>query len=166
MKIIPTAVCCSALLLPAAAIAADSTKTAMMHVSLEVVKSCTLKANELELNFSRHDLNESGEIQAKTQVDILCTNGTPFSLTATSNDGKNGNFWLKPENGEPGAEKIAWKLFADEGKQTQITETTGLEDTGNGEELEETLYGVIDAGVMKTAQAGTYSDDITLKLEY
>ena len=96
----------------------------------------------------------------------MSTNGTPFTLTATSNDGENGTFWLKPENGDTGAQKIAWKLFADEGKQTQITGTNGLDDTGNGAEQEETLYGVIDAGALTTAQAGTYSDDITLKLEY
>ena len=47
MRIIPVVVCCSVLLLPAAAIAADSTTSATMHVSLEVVKSCTLKANDL-----------------------------------------------------------------------------------------------------------------------
>ena len=78
--------------------------------SLEVVKSCTLKANDL--NFSRHGSDESSEIQAKTQVDIVCTNGTPFTLSATSNDSSdNGTFWLKPENGETGAQKIAWKLL-------------------------------------------------------
>ena len=91
----------------------------------------------------------------KTQVDIVCTNGTPFTLTATSPDGESGTFWLKPENGETGAQKIAWKLFADEGKQKQINETTGLDDTGNGAEQEETLYGVIDAGALTTAQQGT-----------
>ena len=165
MKIISTAVCCSALLLPAAAIAADSTASATMHVSLEVVKSCTLKANDL--NFSRHGSDETNEIQAKTQVDIVCTNGTPFTLSATSSDSsENGTFWLKPENGETGAQKIAWKLFADESKQTQITSTDGLTDTGNGMAQEETLYGVIDAGALTTAQAGAYSDDVTLNLVY
>lgn len=165
MRIIPVVVCCSVLLLPAAAIAADSTTSATMHVSLEVVKSCTLKANDL--NFSRHGSDESSEIQAKTQVDIVCTNGTPFTLSATSNDSSdNGTSWLKPENGETGAQKIAWKLFADEGKQTQITSTDGLTDTGNGMEQQETLYGVIDAGALMTAQAGAYSDDVTLNLVY
>ncbi|KZR32213.1 MULTISPECIES: spore coat protein U domain-containing protein [Enterobacter] len=166
MRIISTAVCCSVLLLPAAAIAADnSTASATMHVSLEVVKSCTLNANDL--NFSRHGTDEAGEIEARTQVDIVCTNGTPFTLSATSSDSsENGTFWLKPENGETGAQKIAWKLFADEGKQTQITGTGGLTDTGNGMKQEETLYGVIDAGALTTAQAGTYSDDVTLNLEY
>ena len=165
MRIIPVVVCCSVLLLPAAAIAADSTTSATMHVSLEVVKSCTLKANDL--NFSRHGSDESSEIQAKTQVDIVCTNGTPFTLSATSNDSSdNGTFWQKPENGETGAQKIAWKLFADEGKQTQITSTDGLTDTGNGMEQQETLYGVIDAGALTTAQAGAYSDDVTLNLVY
>ncbi|HAS1787168.1 MULTISPECIES: Csu type fimbrial protein [Enterobacter] len=165
MRIIPTVVCCSVLLLPAAAIAADSTASATMHVSLEVVKSCTLNANDL--NFSRHGSDETSEIQAKTQVDIVCTNGTPFTLSATSNDSsENGTFWLKPDNGETGAQKIAWKLFADEGKQTQITGTDGLTDTGNGMKQEETLYGVIDAGALTAAQAGTYSDDITLNLVY
>ena len=165
MRIIPTVACCSVLLLPAAAIAADSTASATMHVSLEVVKSCTLNANDL--NFSRHGSDETSEIQAKTQVDIVCTNGTPFTLSATSNDSsENGTFWLKPDNGETGAQKIAWKLFADEGKQTQITGTDGLTDTGNGMKQEETLYGVIDAGALTAAQAGTYSDDITLNLVY
>lgn len=67
---------------------------------------------------------------------------------------------------ETGAQKIAWKLFADEGKQTQITSTDGLTDTGNGMEQQETLYGVIDAGALTTAQAGAYSDDVTLNLVY
>ncbi|EOI2493997.1 MULTISPECIES: Csu type fimbrial protein [Enterobacter] len=165
MKIISTVICCSSLLLPAAAIAAEGTASATMHVSLEVVKSCTLKANDL--NFSRHGSDESSEIQAKTQVNIVCTNGTPFTLSATSNDSsENGTFWLKPDNGETDAQKIAWKLFADEGKQTQITSTDGLTDTGNGMEQEKTLYGVIDAGALMTAQAGAYSDDVTLNLVY
>lgn len=162
MKFIPTVLCCSTLLLPAAALAADS---ATMHVSLEVMKSCSLKANDL--NFSQHGSDEAGQIEARTTVDIVCTNGTPFTLTATSSDNTdNGTFWLKPENSEAGAQKIAWKLFADEGKQKQITSTQGLDDTGNGMEQEETLYGVIEAGALATAQAGIYSDDITLNLEY
>lgn len=165
MRIISAIVCGSIYLLPVVANSADNTETASMHVSLEVVKSCTLNANDL--NFSRHSSDEAGEIKASTQVDIICTNGTPFTLFAGSSDAtENGTFWLKPENNEAGAKNIAWKLYADEGKKAQITSIQGLTDTGTGSRQTETLYGVIDAGALTTAQAGTYADDVTLNLVY
>lgn len=164
MKIIPFAITSALFLLPVTALCAE-TATATMHVSLEVVKSCTLKANDL--SFSRHSSDEAGEIQASTQLSVICTNGTPFSLSAYSSDGsENGTFWLKPENTGTGAQSIAWKLYADENKQTQVTNSQGLTGTGNGQEQSESLYGVIEAGALATAQAGAYSDDVTLNLVY
>lgn len=164
MKIIPLVFSGALLLLPVSALSAE-TATATMHVSLEVVKSCTLKASDL--NFSRHRSDEAGEIQASTQLNVTCTNGTPFTLSAHSSDNtENGTFWLKPENTSTGAQSIAWKLYADENKQTQVTSSQGLTGTGNGQEQSETLYGVIEAGALASAQAGTYSDNVTLNLVY
>ena len=164
MKIIPIAITSALFLLPGTAISAE-TATATMHVSLEVVKSCTLKANDL--SFSRHSSDEAGEIEASTRLNITCTNGTPFTLSAYSSDTtENGTFWLKPENTGTGAQSIAWKLYADENKQTQVTSSQGLTGTGNGQEQSESLYGVIEAGALAAAQAGAYSDDVTLNLVY
>ncbi|EKZ5287282.1 spore coat protein U domain-containing protein [Klebsiella aerogenes] len=165
MKIISAIVCSSLCLLSVVANSADNTETASMHVSLEVVKSCTLNANDL--NFSRHGSDETVEIKASTQVEIICTNGTPFTLFAASRDAsENGTFWLKPENNEAGIKNIAWKLYADEGKKSQITSIQGLTDTGTGSKQIENLYGFIDSGALTTAQAGTYADDVTLNLVY
>lgn len=165
MKLVPALFCCATLLLPATVMSADTTATATMHVTLEVVKSCTINANDL--NFSRHSSDETAEIQASTQLNVTCTNGTPFTLSALSRDtSENGTFWLKPDDSGSGAQSIAWKLYADENKQTQITGSEGLTGTGNGQEQSETLYGVIEAGALATAQAGSYSDEITLNLVY
>ncbi|MEG5548982.1 spore coat protein U domain-containing protein [Enterobacter wuhouensis] len=164
MKLLPTLFTGALVLLPVTAMSAE-TVTATMHVTLEVVKSCTLKANDL--SFSRHSSDEAGEIQASTQLNVTCTNGTPFTLSAYSSDNSDsGTFWLKPENNGSGAQSIAWKLYADENKQTQVTNSQGLTGTGNGQEQSETLYGVIEAGALAAAQAGTYTDDVTLNLVY
>lgn len=144
---------------------ADSPATATMHVSLEVLKSCTLEANDL--NFASHGSDESSEINATTQLSVLCTNGTPFSLTAASSDSKSdGTFWLKPEDSSAGAQSIAYKLYADAGKKTPVTASGGIEGTGNGQEQLETLVGIIEAGALTQAKAGLYSDDVTLNLVY
>lgn len=144
---------------------ADSTASATLHVSLEVLKSCTLQANDL--NFSRHGSDETNEIQASTQLSVLCTNGTPFSLSAASADSENdGTFWLKAEDSSLGAKNIAYKLYADESKKTPVNASGGIGGTGNGQTQSETLYGVIEAGALAEARAGLYSDDVTLNLVY
>lgn len=144
---------------------ADSTATATMHVSLEVLKSCTLQANDL--NFASHGSDESSEINATTQLSLLCTNGTPFTLSASSSDSESdGTFWLKPEDSSTGAQTIAYKLYADESKATPVNASGGIEGTGTGQAQSETLYGVIKAGALARAKAGLYSDDVTLNLVY
>lgn len=74
MKLAPALFCCATLLLPARVMSADTTATATIHVTLEVVKSCTINASDL--NFSRHRSDETAEIQASTQLNVTCTNGT------------------------------------------------------------------------------------------
>ena len=144
---------------------ADSTATTTMHVSLEVLKSCTLQASDL--NFSRHGSDESSEINASTQLSVLCTNGTPFALSAASSDGdSDGTFWLKPEDSSIGAQNIAYKLYADESKKTPVNAIGGIEGTGTGQAQSETIVGVIEAGALTNAKAGLYSDDVTLNLVY
>lgn len=146
-------------------LAADSPATATMHVSLEVVKSCTLRANDL--NFSRHSSDETSDIRASTQLNITCTNGTPYRLSAQSQDGNGeGTFWLKPDETGASAQNIAYKLYADENQQTQVTSWQGIAGTGTGQEESATLYGVIEAGALVAARAGTWADDVTLNLVY
>lgn len=159
------AVCLTLSTLFAPQLWADSTTSATMHVTLEVLKSCTLQANDL--NFSRHGSDETSEIQASTQLSVQCTNGTPFSLSAASADGdQDGTFWLKAEDSSLSAQHIAYKLYADESKKTPVNASGGLEGTGNGQSQSETLYGVIEAGALAQAKAGLYSDDVTLNLVY
>ena len=144
---------------------ADSSATATMHVSLEVLKSCPLQTNAL--NFASHGSDESREINTTTQLNVLCTNGTPFNLSAASSDSESdGTFWLKPEDSSLGAQNIAYKLYADESKKTPVNATGGIEGTGTGQTQSETIVGVIEAGALTNAKAGLYSDDVTLNLVY
>lgn len=144
---------------------ADNSTTATMHVSLEVLKSCTLQANDL--NFASHGSDEASEINATTQLSVLCTNGTPFTLSAASSDGESdGTFWLKPEDSNINAQNIAYKLYADESKKTPVNASGGIEGTGTGQAQSETIVGVIEAGALTQAKAGLYSDDVTLNLVY
>ncbi|MEX3021402.1 spore coat U domain-containing protein [Kluyvera sp. STS39-E] len=144
---------------------ADGSATATMHVTLEVLKSCTLQANDL--NFASHGSDESSEINATAQLSVLCTNGTPYTLSAASSDSEtDGTFWLKPEDSTTGAQTIAYKLYADESQATPVNASGGIEGTGTGEAQSETIYGVIKAGALTKAKAGLYSDNVTLNLVY
>ena len=144
---------------------ANSSATATMHVSLEVLKSCTLQANDL--NFASHGSDEASEINATTQLSVLCTNGTPFTLSAASSDSESdGTFWLKPEDTSINAQNIAYRLYADESKKTPVNANGGIEGTGTGQAQSETLVGVIEAGALNNAKAGPYSDNVTLNLVY
>lgn len=164
MKKMPIVIFSLFCIIPHAALA-DSPATATMHVSLEVLKSCTLQANDL--NFASHGSDESSEINTSTQLSVLCTNGTPFTLSAASSDGdSDGTFWLKPEDSSIGAQNIAYKLYADESKKTPVNASGGIEGTGTGQTQSETIVGVIEAGALTNAKAGLYSDDVTLNLVY
>lgn len=144
---------------------ANSSATATMRVSLEVLKSCTLQANDL--NFASHGSDEASEINAMTQLSVLCTNGTPFTLSAASSDGESdGTFWLKPEDSRINAQNIAYRLYADESKKTPVNASGGIEGTGTGLPQSETIVGVIEAGALTNAKAGLYSDNVTLNLVY
>jgi hypothetical protein len=102
-----------------------------------------LKANDL--NFSRHGSDESSEIQAKTQVDIVCTNGTPFTLTGHQQRRRKWNLLAEAGKRRHGRAEDCVETFADEGKQTQITGTNGWTIPATVRNRKKRQYGVIDA---------------------
>lgn len=161
MKVKNIAYACALAVISFANQADDNTS---MHVTLQVMKSCSLSASDMD--FSRHSSADTSEITASSELSITCTKGTPWKLTADSADQANGTFYLHPSSDMTDAANIAYKLYSDVSKSEQITSTDGLESTGTGTLQNQTLYGVIEANALTSAVAGQYDDDVNLYLTY
>jgi spore coat protein U-like protein len=161
MKVKNIAYACALAVISFANQADDNTS---MHVTLQVMKSCSLSASDMD--FSRHSSADTSEITASSELSITCTKGTPWKLTADSADQANGTFYLHPSSDMTDAANIAYKLYSDASKSKQITSTDGLESTGTGTLQNQALYGVIEANALTSAVAGQYDDDVNLYLTY
>lgn len=140
--------------------AEDGSTSANMHVTLEVLKSCAVSAEDM--NFGKHASSETDELTADSTVTVICTSGTEYKLNATSANGGSNAFTLVSGNSS-----VAYNLYADDAKTQQVTSTTPIENmTGTGNEQEITLYGKIASGALALVPAGTYEDDVTLQVTY
>ncbi len=151
-----------ALLMPLVlpAYAQDGSATANMHVTLEVLKSCAISAEDMD--FGQHASSETGELTADSTVKVTCTSGTDYKLNATSTKGGEDAFTLVS-----GSSSVAYNLYTDNAKTQQVTSTTPIDNmTGTGNEQEITLYGKIASGALAQVPAGTYEDDVTLQVTY
>lgn len=142
------------------AYAEDGSTSANMHVTLEVLKSCAVSAEDM--NFGEHASSETAELTADSTVTVTCTSGTEYKLNATSANGGADAFTLVS-----GSSSVAYNLYADDAKKQQLTSTTPIEKmTGTGSEQKITLYGKIASGALAQVPAGTYEDDVTLQVTY
>ena len=153
-----------ACVLAAFSFASQADDNTSMHVTLEVMKSCSLSASDMD--FAQRSSADTSEITASSELNIACTKGTPWKLTADSADQASGTFYLHPSSGMTDATNIAYKLYSDASKSQQITSADGPESTGTGTVQNQTLYGVIEANALTTAVAGQYDDDVNLYLTY
>lgn len=138
----------------------DGSTSANMHVTLEVLKSCAVSAEDM--NFGKHASSETEKLTADSTVTVTCTSGTEYKLNATSTNGEADTFILKSESNQ-----IAYHLYADNNEEQEVTSTTAIENQkGTGSAQEITLYGRIASGALAQVPAGTYEDIVTLQVTY
>ena len=140
--------------------AEDGSTSANMHVTLEVLKSCAVSAEDMD--FGEHASSETRELTADSTVTVTCTSGTEYKLNASSANGGADAFILASASS-----RVPYYLYADDAKTQQVTSTTTIENmTGTGSKQTITLYGKIVSGALAQLPAGTYEDDVTLQVTY
>ncbi|WP_407579582.1 Csu type fimbrial protein [Citrobacter koseri] len=135
----------------------DTTTTANMQVTLEVLKSCSFSADKMD--FGRRGSGEGKGISASSTLYVNCTKNTPFSITTASSD-----LSMQPVSGD--GEKVNFELYTDQNDSSPVTNTSALSGTGTGEAQTLTLWGKVPAAELAKASAGKYQANVTLNMLY
>ena len=145
---------------------AASPATTSFDVSASVADNCFVTATDL--NFEGYDAGT--EKTATSSVKVRCTKGTSYTVELSAGSGSYGQREMLS-----GAEKLQYNLYTDSNHSSVWGDDTGstdvVADTGAGlaanKEKTHTVYGKIpDSEANQNAPAGSYSDSITVTVEY
>jgi spore coat protein U-like protein len=148
-------------LAPASANAATDTDT--MTVTATVIASCNVAAEDLALG--NYDPVAPTPLAAATTIDVVCTNGTTYSIALDEGLGSGASIATRKMTS--GANTLNYSLYQDASHTDLWGETAGvntLDDTGTGAIQTFDVYGLVPAA--QTASAGAYSDTINVTVTY
>lgn len=138
------------------------TKTASMQVTLTVIKSCTITANNMDFG---KVLSGAGDQEQSSSANVVCTKDTPYNITASSTNG----FKLKNTTTGSSVEipyLIAASTSTNTTKQDLTNSWENIQGTGTGDTQTVTLYGNVSGSDLRQATEGSYSDTVTLSVNY
>lgn len=164
-KLIKAAVASVVLGAVGSAIAATDTTT--FTVTATVVASCDVSADPT-LAFPNFTPGGADQV-ASANISVTCTNGHPYSVGL--NAGLYGASTAARLMQAGGGAQLSYALFADAGYTTNwddIGGTNTVSGTGNGPSSADVIpvYGRILAASNDAAQPGSYSDTITVTVNY
>jgi spore coat protein U-like protein len=138
-------------------------KSATFRVSANVQATCDVRATDL--NFGQFNAQSANALNATTQVTVMCTPQTTFSVGL--NAGTSPGATVNQRKMVNGASTLNYQLFQDSARQ-KIWGTTAGTDTltgvGTGLDQDLTVFGAIPAAQL--VPAGAFSDTITVRVFY
>ena len=159
-RLLLAAVAASAVLVPALADA--STATGNLAVSLTVASTCTVTGGSI--NFGSTGLLTAA-LPGAGAFSVTCTNTTPYNVGL--NQGANGSsVTTRQMKGTVTGALVNYALYSNAGATTNWGNTTGswVAGTGNGSSQTLTVYGVVPAQTTPAPQ--TYTDTVTITVNY
>ena len=150
------------LLVPA--VSAAQTATTEFNVQITIVGECRINSAE-DLDFGNVGVI-SANIDATSDIEVLCTATTPFNLGIDEGDGTGATVDSRLMTG-PGGATVQYGLFRDAARSLNWGETVGADTqagTGTGTAQTFTVYGRVPP--QPTPEPGTYIDTVTVTLTY
>ncbi|MFT3762903.1 MAG: spore coat protein U domain-containing protein [Pseudoxanthomonas sp.] len=152
-----------------------ATSTGSLTVKATVVSSCAVNTNTAGTvtnavldfgNITTANLGSSIDADTTgsggTSLTVLCSNGTNYTYYANYGSNASGN----QRRMANGTEMIAYDLYSNQARSTAFpTSGSTASATGNGSVQSYTIYGRIPA-LSSLPTAGTYTDTVTLTVEY
>lgn len=151
-----------AILLPG--VASAQTATTQFDVQITIVGECQINAAE-DLNFGNVGVI-AGNVDATSDIEVLCTASTPFNLGLDEGEGAGALVNARLMTG-PAAATLGYGLYRDAARSLLWGETIGSDTqagTGTGTAQSFTVYGRVPA--QTTPEPGTYTDTVTVTLTY
>lgn len=132
-----------------------------MQVTATVNDNCTVSTTELAFGPYAGD-----ERDAAATITATCTNLTGYAIGL--NAGLHGGSTTTRQMAGPGSDLLNYGIFQDESRSTNWDDIGGANplsgQVGSGAPQPITAFGRIPAG--QFVQAGSYSDTVTVTLEY
>jgi spore coat protein U-like protein len=141
------------------------TDTAILPVRIEIVRSCTVSASDLD--FGAYPSDSKTPARGQTAITLTCGADTTVEVSLDAGTGTGGNTSRRQLRQDAGTDRMDYDLFQDpartihwgdrSGRDTLEVHTTGVPQTVP-------IYGEIPAG--QRVRDGTYSDMITVTVHY
>ena len=141
------------------------TATAGMVVGIEIVAACTVSV--ADLNFGAYASNSKTPVQGQTTIQLRCGAGAVAELSLDAGSGPGATTSNRRLEQDSGRSRLDYDLFQDPGRTIHWGDRSGvdtLEVMATGAQQTVPIYGQIPAG--QRALEGTYSDTITLRVQY
>ena len=146
---------------PSTASAYSNTQTASMAVSATVNSNCAISAGALAFG------SYSGSALTSTStVSVTCTNTTAYAVGLNAGTGSSATVTNRLMTLASGTQTLGYGLYQDSGHATNWGNATGAWESGTGSGAAQTLtiYGQVPASQYPTP--GSYSDTITVTVNY
>ena len=144
---------------------ASLTATAGMVVGIEIVAACNVSV--ADLNFGAYASNSKTPVQGQTTIQLRCGAGAVAELSLDAGSGPGATTSNRRLEQDSGRSRLDYDLFQDPGRTIHWGDRSGvdtLEVMATGAQQTVPIYGQIPAG--QRALEGTYSDTITLRVQY
>ena len=144
---------------------ANLTATAGMVVGIEIVAACTVSVADLD--FGAYASNSKTPVQGQTTIQLRCGAGAVAELSLDAGSGPGATTSNRRLEQDSGRSRLDYDLFQDPGRTIHWGNRSGvdtLEVVATGAQQTVPIYGQIPAG--QRALEGTYSDTITLRVQY
>ena len=140
-----------------ATLATAATDTNNFDAVITVVDSCDANVATIgDLDFGNRTYADTN-IDTSTDITVKCTTGATYDI------GLSGSGSMTD-----GTSNVAYVMYSDGGRTSVWGDTVGVDtvsDTGNGSNQSHTVYGRV-ASIPSTAQAGSYTDTVTVTVTY
>jgi spore coat protein U-like protein len=136
-----------------------------MPVRIEIIQSCTI--NAADLDFGQYNLSSPSPTLGQTAILMTCGVGVIAELSLDSGLGPGPNTSKRRMRQESGNDRLDYGLFQDAGRTIHWGDKSGVdtrEVLATGAPQSIPIYGEIPAG--QRARDGTYSDEITVRLQF
>jgi spore coat protein U-like protein len=144
---------------------AQLTATAGMLVGIEIVTACTVSVADLD--FGAYASNSTTPVLGQTTIQLRCGAGSTAELFLDEGSGPGGTTSRRRLEQDSGKGTLEYDLFQDPGRTTHWGDRSGrdtleVQTTGSPQTIQ--IFGEIPAG--QRAVEGTYSDTITIRVQY
>ena len=144
--------------------ASAQTATTQFNVQITIAGECQINSAE-NLDFGNAGVL-GANVDAASDVEVLCTSSTPFDLGLDEGLGTGASVDTRLMTG-PGAATIQYALYRNAARTVLWGETVGVDTlagTGTGAAQSFTVYGRVPP--QAAPAPGTYTDTVTLTLTY